>query len=246
MKLGFTTSYKIKSLIERFNLVFSHYLKILPFIVSFIGVNASAQNIISGKRHVDFGMEYFSSANGHGAFVSPTIILNKNYNSISVSPMIQKSSVQLGGLKVAYVRNLTGAMKFEFDDLDTLNAYDLLYIKDYQEYHSKHKDVFQINVYSYFQVNKPLSLSSGAAYSEQITHAKDDINWAEVKLSTIESGAGFELQVNFTNSVSFKTYVGAAVYHHYNCGYKLYNGNTAMSLNLGMAFFITLDKLTKN
>lgn len=246
MKLGFTNSLKIKSLIERFNLVFSHSLKILSFIISFIGGNTSAQNLISGKQHVDFGVEYFSSGNGHGAFVSPTIILNKKYNSISVSPMIQKSSVQLGGLKVAYVRNLTGAMKFEFDDLDSLDAHDLLYIQDYKDYHHNHKDVFQINVYSYFQFNKPLSLSSRAAYTEQITHAKDDINWGEVKLSTIESGAGFELQVNFTNSVSFKTYVGAGVYHHYNCGYKLYNGNTAMSLNLGMALFITLDKLTKN
>ena len=78
----------------------------------FSGSCLTAQDVLSGKKHFDLGVDYFSSGNGHGAFIAPTLIMNKNYNALAVSPMIHKRSMQVGGLKVKYSRNLTGAMKF--------------------------------------------------------------------------------------------------------------------------------------
>ncbi len=222
----------------------SQFVKMIILVwVMFIGsINLSGQDLMSGRTFLDLGLDFSSSGNGHGAFYSPSLILNKNFNGFGVSPMIYKNDNKLSGLKVSYMRNLTGKIKDEYDEVN-LSYEDSIGLAEYKSFKMNHRDALQINFYSYMQYNQSISLSSAFANYEAQTNAEKDVNWNNVKVSTGEVGAGFQLQYNINNNVGFRVYSGIGAFHHFDYQHELNNGQSGISLNIGASLVYTFDVL---
>lgn len=217
-------------------------LFILVWMMLIGSMQLSAQDAMSGRTFLDLGLDFSSSGNGHGAFYSPSLILNKNFNGFGVSPMIYKNDNKLSGLKVSYMRNLSGKVKDEFDEVN-LSYEDSIGLVEYKGYKMNHRDALQINFYSYMQYNQSISLSSAFVNNESQTNAEKDVNWNNVKVSTGEVGAGFQLQYNINNNIGFRVYSGIGAFHHFDYQHELNNGRNSISLNLGATLVYTFDVL---
>lgn len=202
----------------------------------------SAQDLMSARSFMDIGLDFSSSGTGHGAFYSPSLIYNQNFNGFGVSPMIYKKDNKLSGLKVSYMRNLSGKAKDEYDE-EGMSQEDSLGLVEYKKYKAQHRDPFQINFYSYMQYNRALSLSEAFVNYESMTNAEKDVNWNNVKVSTGEVGLGFQLQYNVNNNIGFRIYSGIGAFHHFDYQHELNNGRSGLSLNLGATLVYTFDVL---
>lgn len=216
----------------------------LVLFFSVFSLALSGQDLISRKSHLDFGFDYYSSGNGHGAFYAPTLFLNKKYKALAFAPIIQKKSMKAGGFKLSFIQNLTGRAIDSFED-DSLSSEDSVMIGKFRAYSASHKKFFQLNYFVYLQYNKPLPLSSDVIRLEQ-NAKRDNVNWNSVYLNTGEAGAGIELQLNVSNTWSIKAYAGMSVYHHFTYLHKLDNGRNAMTLTIGSCVSMSLNELFKH
>ncbi|MEI6019767.1 MAG: hypothetical protein WCR21_01440 [Bacteroidota bacterium] len=199
-----------------------------------------AQDQVSGRTFFDLGIDYSSSGNGHAAFYAPSLVLNKNYNALSVAPLIYNRDNQISGLKVVYVRNLTGKLKDDYE-IVCLNKADSLDFGEMLFYKKTHRDILQINFYTYLQYNKAIGLSQDFIEYEQLTNAEKDVVWQDVKVSTAEAGFGVQMQYNISNAFAFKVYSGLGAFHHFEYIHDLQNGRDAFSLNLGATLLYTFE-----
>ncbi len=201
---------------------------------------ANAQDLVSGRTFYDIGIDYLSSGNGHAAFYSPGLVINRNYNAFSIAPLIYTSNNQFSGLKVSYSRNLTGILKDDYE-IVCLTHSDSLDFGEMLFYKKTHRDILQINFYTYLQYNKAIGLSSNFIEYEQLTNAEKDVNWQDVKVSTAEAGFGVQMQYNFSNAFALKVYSGLGAFRHFEYAHTLQNGREAFSLNLGATLLYTFE-----
>lgn len=181
----------------------------------------------SGKIKPSFGIESFSTGNGHGTFYSLYASANKGRNSFSIGPIVQKQSMNLNGLKLAYSRKLS---------VDSANAPE-----------RSDKDLFQLNFFTSIQYTNKLPLSRSTIKNEKLIWGDQKPGLENIRLTTVELTVGFEFYVNITNQLSWKNYFGASVYYHFNYTEVLNHEIAALTLNLGtgICFFINNNKQTK-
>ncbi len=164
------------------------------------------------------GYSSFLSGNGHGTFYSFTLNVNKNKNSFSIGPCIQKTSQQISTVKVTYSYQLA-------EDQRRLN----------------------LRVFSYllYADNLPLSFSTVCLEErqsrsqekwEQLNNISTD--WSKVKLSTIETGMGVEVGVRIMNGIVLRNFIGLSVFYHTQYTSEMYSDKIAPVLMVGTSLNI--------
>jgi hypothetical protein len=90
------------------------------------------------------------------------------------------------------------------------------------------------------QYNNKLPLSYCLVKEENMIEREPQTNWSQVKLSTLEATAGFELQMNLTETISWKNRVGASAYYHLNYVQGMDHDRAAPTLVLGAGIYVLL------
>ncbi len=224
-----------------FSIRFSKVIYI--FIISLFNFSGMfAQDVMSGRAFLDFGVDYAASNNGHSAFYAPTFVMNNHFNGLAISPLIYQDNNKLNGLKVMYIRNLSGKGSDDVKD-NVITVQDSLDYIEYRKFKKVHRDILEVNFYSYLQYSRSLPLSSSAVAYEQENNLEMNVNWNQVKMSTAEAGLGFQLQYNITNTISFKVYSGLGAYYHVDYKQALHKGRNAFCMNTGATLLYTFDIL---
>ncbi len=179
-----------------------------------------AQHAAYKPEVIGFALDCYSSANGHGAFYAPALTLNRDRNSLSFAALIQKRSMEMNGLKISYSRNLSS------ESPEVIRGYGF--------------DLLQVNFFSALQYNNKTHLAYCVAKYENTINREPQIDWNQVKLSTLEATAGFELQINLTETICWKNYVGASAYYHTNYVQGMDHSRAAPTLVLGTGIHVLI------
>ena len=216
---------------------------LLVLLISLFNYSAiQAQDYMSGRAFLDFGLDYSNSNNGHASFYAPTLVINNHFNALAISPLVYQDNNKLSGLKLTYIRNLSGKQGEDMMD-NVVTVQDSLDYIAYKKFKREHRDLLEINFYGYAQYNKNLPLSASAKNFEKENNLEMNVNWNQVYMSTAEAGLGFQLQFNITNSLSLKVYSGLGGYYHVNYQQELHKGRSALCLNSGATLLYTFDIL---
>jgi hypothetical protein len=164
------------------------------------------------------GFETSLSGGGHGAFYVPTVGIEIKRNTFTAGPIIQKRSGISNGFKISYSRNLSAV-----------------------EYTPNDRDLLQVNFFSAFQYNDKLPLGYGEVKYQDNIYSNTDRDWNAVKLSTAELNIGFQLQVNITNNISWKSYVSGCGYHYINYVKLMDRSQTGVVLTVGTGIAICIN-----
>lgn len=198
-------------------------MKKVLFVLLLINVSALAQN---ENQRVVFGggVQSNCSANWHGSTYSPYLAITKKYSSLQLGPVIQKRNSALCGVKAEFITTISSRLLG--DSLVSYNYSD--------------KDVVEINFFCYAQYINNAKLSYAAARIEEKTHRDGTVNWNQVNVSTAETGVGFEIQVNISNNVSWRSRIGGTVYYHTKYVSGMYHEKVAPVLNIGTGIHINI------
>ncbi len=188
------------------------------FIIALILIISSvvnAQNKNLNPTNTVLGVDIFSSGNAHGSFTSPYIQFSKKRNSIAFGPLLQNCSMQIRGARMVYAKTLTGQPASNGG------------------YYGGYKDLFQMSFFSYAQYTDGLPLAHSVIADERRIVRTQEIDFDNLLFKTAETGAGFEFKINFTNHLTWKNYVAAAVFYHFNYVKGLDHEKIAPVLTLG-------------
>lgn len=180
------------------------------------------------QLHYSVGVECLSSGNGLGGFSSPYIGFNNNYNQWSLGALIQNRSSEFRGLRMGYVRNLSGYIPKSERDYE-------------RDEHRDFIDISSIVCFQYFQ--NALMSKKEIRYSELINRRKDHIDFNTLRLNTIEGLFGIELRVNINGCIVWRNYVGVGFYYHLNYIKGIYMDRLGNSLLCGTG--IQIDIMNK-
>jgi hypothetical protein len=168
-------------------------------------------------HRVGLGVEAFSSGNTHGTFYRPYLGWEVGRHFLSVGPLIHKESLMTRGVKIGYSRNMSGPEDrgHEFDRL-------------------------QINLISHFQYSGLLPMSSYVVREQYCTISNPDVPWENIRISTAELGAGFELRMNIGRFVSWRNSSSMAYFYHpkYVRGLSRERCGMSLALSSGLLFII--------
>jgi len=178
------------------------------------------------------GLELFTSGNWHGTLYSPSLSLNKGRNMFYGGALIQKRSSQVVGGRFGYSFNLSDPKgSLDYDEGNQEEDYQ-------QEPVQECKSLLHLNFFSYVQYINNGGLSYVAARTEQLTHRDGTTNWNSVKLNTAEVCLGFELNVRFSERITWKNFIGGSVYYHINYVQGMYHERVAPTLVIGTGIHI--------
>lgn len=183
-------------------------------------ISLFGQNAEYTPRVVGFSLDAYSSGNGHGAFYAPAFTISRQRNSFAFAALIQKRSMKMNGVKISYSRSLTSERS------EVIRTYGF--------------NLFQVNFFSSVQYNDKLPLSYCVVTEENNVTREPQTNWSQVKLATFEATAGFELQINLTETICWKNYVGASAYYHTNYVQGMDHSRAAPTLVLGTGIHVLL------
>ncbi len=180
------------------------------------------------KTYIGAGVDNVSTGNSHGTYLVPYLIFKKGRNSFNLGALFQRRTMEMGGGKLSFSYNLSGGkVSARVDDDDFEESY----------VNAPRRQILQLNVVAFGQYLSNALISRTAAAVEQKI-AKDGTNWNQVRLTTAEVGVGFELYVRITKRVSWKNYIGGAVYYHVNYKQGMYHERVSPSLMLGTGIHI--------
>jgi len=215
--IPFKSGYKIKEYVEVKSIpvqnkaLISYRIGFVKKLAMVLVILLSSKSLFSQTTkepaHFNFGVEAFSSADGHGTFYSPHLNVTKGNNTIGIGTMIQKRTGIMNGLKLSYSRNLTG-------------------VRD-------EADLLQINAFGSLQYNNKLPLSYALVNHEGRIYREQQTDFNSIKMATAEVTAGFGLQVNITRTISWNSYAGLATYYHLNYAKGIDHARMATGLMIG-------------
>jgi hypothetical protein len=161
------------------------------------------------------------SGNTHGSIYDIYGSLYNGKNLISFGPCIQNNSNSLSGARLSYSHILTGQ--------DNLSKNS---ITNFEE------DRLQLYVFSYCQYLHNAHLNSGSIKQEQLLAKEDEhqLDYHSIKLSTIELGAGFGLNLKLNKKLAWGNYVGISTIYHTNYMNGLRTDKIAPVLIIGTTF----------
>ncbi|MGZ3901453.1 MAG: hypothetical protein ACXVC7_03740 [Bacteroidia bacterium] len=173
------------------------------------------------------GLETYSSGNLHGGCFTPYLNLTHGRKSFSGGPVIQNQTMELSGGKLMFSYNLSGSKRTISDNRLS------------EDYAGNPDDaLLQLNAFCFAQYLSNTKLSRSASTTEKLVAGENSRDWSNVRLSTAEAGAGFELYVKFSKRVSWKTYIGGSVYYHTNYIQGMYHERACPVLVLGTGIHI--------
>lgn len=173
---------------------FEVFLKVLVtlFIVT-SGVLSSQTR--TNRIRPGFNLECVSSGNGHGLFYAPGLQFTKGRNTFGAEILVHKRTMEAGGARIYYQANLTG------EPCGT-------------EIASCDRDLIQVNAFSYLHYNQPMSLSFYGVKEANTWVGDRQPNWENTRFSTIEGGAGFQVQYNITQKTALNLSFASSYYYH--------------------------------
>lgn len=171
----------------------------------------------TSSQNVGMGIETNVSGNGHGAYYSGFLSLNKGNNTVRLGGMVQQRSMNINGVRLSYSYKLAG-----LDYETSVASYDEL-----------PNGSLVLSTFSYVQYLNNARLSSRRSKVESLTHEEKSIDWDKIKLSTVEAGIGIELNVKLTDWLQLRNFLGCGVYYHINYVGGMYQERMGPILNFG-------------
>lgn len=186
-------------------------------IVLVLTTSALQSQTKSNKIHTGFNFECLSSGNGHGLFYAPGLQFTQGRHTLGVELLVQKRSMQANGARLFYQANLTGEpCGSESDPCD--------------------RDLIQVNIFSYVHYNQPALLSFGQVSEANKWVGDRQPNWQNTLFSTVEGGAGFQVQYNISQKTSANLSFASSYYYHpvYTDGLFVDRSGPGLFLGLGI------------
>jgi hypothetical protein len=198
----------------------------MMFIFQGAAANPAGQGQDSSLRRFRSGFQLatFSSGNGHGTFIMPGLTFGNAWHEFALATLIHKRSNRSEGVRASYRYNITG-------DTDLFTA---------EEYY-RFRPLLQMNFLSYVQCSRNLPLSYNTVIYEVQCNNTDQVDINQIRLSTVESGVGFELQMNINRWIKWRNQITLSVYHHTDYKFFLDHSKTGTGLGLGSAIQISLN-----
>jgi len=187
---------------------------------------------IESKRkaplNIGLGAELYASGNAHGAFYSAGVNLSRGKSIYSIGPCLQKRTLEFTGIKLGYSYLLSG----------TNDRYDADELK---EMRGGREDIIELRLLCYVQYLHKARLSYNASRVETITitntNAESNINFNEVRLSTIEGAVCAELDINL-KWFKLRNYMGGTVFYHTRYINGMYREKCSPALIFGTGIII--------
>lgn len=188
-------------------------------------------NLISqknGKLPYRFGggIGTHVSGNAHGGIYDVYGSLYDGKSLFSVGPCIQKRSNTICGARMSFSYLVTG-----MDDFLPDNKF-------------AEREKLQLYFFSYLQYIYKAPLSFNSVKREEILSQRNDrreIDFNKYKLSTVEAGLGFGLNIKLNKQLVLGNYIGLSMYYHANYVNGMYADQIAPTLilgtSLGLNFF---------
>lgn len=198
-------------------------LSVLFVIISGVStlMNAQGQHL----RYV-IGTECLATGSGLAGFTTPYLGISSKFNQFSLGAMIQNRTSEVQGLRMAYTRNLSGAVSQSDVLLPEKQGADLL----------------EISCSAYFQYSQNAFISKAEAIAAQRINRRMEpsADFSSVRLNTLEGGFGVELRVNLTERIVWRNFVGAGYYYHltYRKGLYMDRRGTSLLAGTGIQFNI--------
>jgi len=196
--------------------------------VLFIIVSGLATLINAQGQHLRYviGTECLSTGSGLAGFTTPYVGISSKFNQFSLGAMIQNRTSEVQGMRMAYTRNLSGAVSHN----------NLLYPE------KQGIDLLEISCSAYFQYSQNALISKSEAVAAQRINRRTEpaADFSSVRLNTLEGGFGLELRVNFTERIVWRNFVGAGYYYHltYKKGLYMDRRGTSLLAGTGIQFNI--------
>lgn len=193
-------------------------------------------NAQSNYRKVSFQTETSLSGNGHGAFINPGISFNQKLHTITISGCIQKRYMTFSGTKLSYKLNLTSLINNQLDEEYEENP---TYYSNYDQ--GSDNDKIQLSALVFSQYLPNTSLSYNSEKFENKVSKIEGINWSQRKLSTFESGIGFELKLKLNHNLFWNNQIGLSYIYHNKFYNNMYmdRSTTSLFLSTGIQFKFT-------
>jgi hypothetical protein len=181
----------------------------------------NAQQIERMPYRFGAGIGTHISGNAHGNIYDVYGSLYNGKNLISFGPCIQNNSNPLSGARISFSHMLTGQ-----DDLSKNS------ITNFED------DKLQLFVFSFCQYLHNAHLSSGAIKQEQLMSRGNEhqLDYNSIKLSTIELGVGFGLNLKLSKKMVWGNYIGISTIYHTNYINGLHTDKIAPVLVVGTSF----------
>jgi hypothetical protein len=138
---------------------------------------------------------------------------------LSLGACIQKRSNSLCGARLSYSYMVMG----EDDFLNNGSSF-------------KESEKLQLYFFTYLQYIDKTPLSFGSLKREQLLSQRSEYNnvdFNKVKLSTVEAGIGFGLNIKLSQQLVLGSYIGLSTYYHSNYMVGMYADKMAPVLTLG-------------
>jgi len=177
--------------------------------------------------HVGLGMESYLNGDAHGSFYSLSLNLKRKKAMLSFGPCIQKRSQELNSGKISISYLLTGLN--ENYDSDEPN-----------EDKTDPSDAVELTVLLNLQYTDQGRLSYHASETETLTNPESNINYSQLRFSTVTATLGPEIDFNL-RKLRIRTYAGASFFYHLNYPEGMYRPKYGPAIVLG--FGISVPKL---
>ena len=193
-------------------------------VIIFVLLNLSRINAQQTKRipyRFGAGIGTHISGNAHGGIYDVYGSLYNGKNLISFGPCIQNNSNPLSGARISCSRMLTGQDDFSKNGITNFED-----------------DRLQLYVFSFLQYLHNTHLSSGAIKQEQLMSSGNEhqFDYHSIKLSTIELGVGFGLNLKLSKKMVWGNYIGISTIYHTNYMNGLHTDKVEPVLVLGTSF----------
>lgn len=188
------------------------------------------EDVVKRKPSLKFGIgaEAYVSGNAHGAFYAASLNLMSKRSIFSLSPCLQKRSLEVNGLKFGYSVALSGSK----------DRYDEDELKEMEKLEKGTKpEMLELRLRIYSQYTHQARLSYNASRVETITNPASNINYCQARFSTLEIAVCPELIINL-KSVKVRTYAGFTTFYHFNYLDHMYRPKFSPALVFGVGILV--------
>ena len=209
-----------------------YFLIILSGLFSLLSVGQETPKTEAPKKtFMGFGVDVSLSNNGHGSFYGAHLSLGKGRSNFKAGPLLHKRSSELTGGRISYSYILAG-----MDGEEQLGM----------EFPESNNSSWRISLYTYLQYINNTQLSYQRAKEETVLYADTIIkDWNLVRLSTIETAIGAEMDVKLFNYLQWRTCVGIGFYSYLNYIPRMYQSQTGLIFTISTGLDIPSFKKKK-
>lgn len=197
-------------------------LHIVIFILLNISLSVISQNNKNLPYRFGVGVGVHVSGNSHGGIYDLYGSLYNGKSLFSLGTCMQKRSNPFCGARMSFSYMLTNR-----DNFSKVGITDL-----------EEDDNLQLYFFSFCQYLHNAQLSSAAIHREKDLERGNEppTDFSSIKLSTIEAGVGFGLNIKLRKKMTWGNYIGISTFYRTNYNNELHVNEIAPALIIGTSF----------